>query len=313
MIKKEPYGKTLKDQLLAGAKDRLYNFLLADGAIRGVILHGTRMINEMRSNHELGILETLVLGRAYLGAGLMSADLKSIDRIALKIDCSGPIKGLVVDANAFGEVKGFLKQVPIPIEKPMENYDLSPFFGAGFLEVTKYLEDAKQPFTGKIALEYGNIAFDLANYYLKSEQIPTAFNLSIKFDKDGSVTGAGGLFLQAMPEADDDLTADLEKRIKNLPSLGEVFTEDKEPERLVDDVFQKYSPKFLANRRIEFMCHCNKQRLRSYLTLLPIDELKDIRNHGPFPLEIRCHHCNTPYHFEKSDIKKIYGKRFPDN
>ena len=31
-------------------------------------MHGTRMINEMRANHELGILETLVLGRAYLGA-----------------------------------------------------------------------------------------------------------------------------------------------------------------------------------------------------------------------------------------------------
>jgi molecular chaperone Hsp33 len=164
-----------------------------------------------------------------------------------------------------------------------------------------------------VALKYGNIALDLANYYLTSEQIPTAFNLSIKFEKDGKVTGAGGLFLQAMPEAGDDLTADLEKRVKNLPSLGEIFTEDKEPESLVRDVFQKYSPKILANRRIEFMCHCNKERLRSYLTLLPIDELKDIRNNGPFPLEIRCHHCNTPYHFEKSDIKEIYGKRFPDN
>ena len=313
MIKKEPYGKTLKDQLLAGAKDRLYNFLLADGAIRGVIMNGTRMVNEMRANHELGILETLVLGRAYLGAGLMSADLKGIDRLSIKIDCSGPIKGLVVESNAFGEVRGFLQNILIPIDKPMESFDLSPFFGAGFLEVTKHLEDAKQPFSGKVALKYGNIALDLANYYLTSEQIPTAFNLSIKFEKDGKVTGAGGLFLQAMPEAGDDLTADLEKRVKNLPSLGEIFTEDKEPESLVRDVFQKYSPKILANRRIEFMCHCNKERLRSYLTLLPIDELKDIRNNGPFPLEIRCHHCNTPYHFEKSDIKEIYGKRFPDN
>ena len=59
MIKQKPYGKTLKDQLKAGAKDRLHNFLLADGAIRGVIMQGTRMVNEMRANHELGILETL--------------------------------------------------------------------------------------------------------------------------------------------------------------------------------------------------------------------------------------------------------------
>ena len=313
MEKKKIYGDTLKDQLLASAKDRLYNFLLADGAIRGVIVNGTRMINEMRANHELGILETLVLGRAYLGAGLMSANLKGVDRLSLKIECSGPIKGLTVEANAFAEVRGFLKRVPIPIDKPMENFDLSPFFGAGFLEVTKHLEDAKQPFTGKVALKYGNIALDLANYYLTSEQIPTAFNLGIKFDQHGSVTGAGGLFLQAMPEAQDELTLDLEDRVNNLPSLGEVFTEDKDPESLVRDVFQQHSPRFLANRRIEFMCHCNKERLRSYLTLLPINELKDIRNNGPFPLEMRCHNCSTAYHFDRSDIEEIYGKRFPNN
>lgn len=313
MIKKQPYGTTLKDQLKASAKDRLYNFLLADGAIRGVIMHGTRMVNEMRANHELGILETLVLGRAYLGAGLMSAELKGIDRLSLKIDCAGPIKGLIAEANAFGEVRGFLHQVPIPLNKPMEDFDLSPFLGAGFLEVTKQLKDAKHPFKGTVALKYGSIALDLAHYYLTSEQIPTAFNLSIKFDKDGNVTGAGGLFLQRMPEAGAELTADLEYQVNHLPSLGEVFTEGKDPETMVRDVFAKYSPQFLADRRIEFMCHCNKERLRSYLTILPIDDIKDIRENGPFPLELRCHYCNTTYDFSRQDIERIYGKRFPNN
>lgn len=313
MQKKKPYGETLKEKLIASAKDRLYNFLLADGAIRGVIINGTRMVNEMRANHELGVLETLVLGRAYLGAGLMSADLKSNDRISIKFDCSGPIKGLVVEANAFGEVRGFLKQVPIPLDKPMEGFDLSPFFGAGFLSVTKYLEDAKQPFTGQVMLEYGNIAKDLANYYLTSEQIPTAFNLSIKFDKEGQVAGAGGLFLQAMPRADDDLTAGLEERVTRLPSLGEVFTTDNDPESLVTEAFKDYSPKLLANHRIEFMCHCNREKVHSLLTLLPLDELKDICDNGPFPLEMCCHYCNTLYHFTREDLQEIHGKRYPNN
>ena len=313
MIKKKPYGDTLKDQLKAGARDRLYNFILADGAVRGVIMNGTRMVNEMRANHELGILETLVLGRAYLGAGLMAANLKGNDRIAIKFDCSGPIKGLVVEANAFGEVRGYLKNVPIPIEKPMESFDLSPFFGAGFLSVTKYLEDAKHPFTGKVMLKYGNVAKDLANYYLTSEQIPTAFNLSIKFDKEGQVVGAGAVFLQAMPGAGEGLAASLEERVVTLPSLGEVFSDDNDPEALIDEVFRKYSPRFLADHRIEFMCHCNQNRVRSLLMLLPIEDLKDIRDNGPFPLEMRCHFCSTAYHFAKEDLRKIYGQRYPNN
>ena len=313
MQKIKPYGDTLKKKLLASAKDRLHKFLLADGAVRGAIINGTRMVNEMRANHELGILETLVLGRAYLGAGLMASDLKSNDRISIKFECSGPIKGLVVEANAFGEVRGFLKQVPIPIDKPMESFNLSPFFGAGFLAVTKYLEDAKQPFTGQVVLKYGNIAKDLANYYLTSEQVPTAFNLGIKFDAAGQVTGAGGMFLQALPQADEELTASLEQRVTDLPSLGEEFAADSDPVNLVEEAFRNYDPRFLANYRIEFMCHCNRQRVRSLLTLLPIDELKDIRDHGPFPLEMNCRYCNTRYHFSRREIQEIYGKRYPNN
>ncbi len=313
MIKKKPYGKTLKELLLASARDRLHTFLLADGDVRGVVLNGTRMVNEMRANHELGILETLVLGRAYLGAGLMSAGLKSNDRITLEFDCSGPIKGLTVEVNAFGEVRGFLKNVPIPLTKPMENFDLSPFFGAGYLAVTKHLEDAKHPFTGRIILKYGNIAQDLANYYLTSEQIPTAFNLSIKFDRQGRVTGAGGIFLQAMPQADDELAAALEERVIHLPSLGEVFSDEIDSETVVEKNFKEYSPRFLANHRIEFMCHCNRDRVRSLLMMLPVADLREIRDNGPFPVEMRCHYCNTRYHFAEKDLRIIYGQRYPNN
>jgi molecular chaperone Hsp33 len=214
-----------------------------------------------------------------------------------------------VEANAFGEVRGFLKNVPIPIDKPMADFSLSPFFGAGFLSVIRTIEDAKQPFTGKIALEYGNIAQDLANYFLKSEQIPTAFNLSIKYDRSGEVTGAGGLFLQAMPGADDALAAELEALVIEFPSLGEVFTEGQEPESLIQAVFKKYIPRFLANQRVEFMCHCGRERLHDVLMMLPVDDLKDICDNGPFPLEMRCHYCNTWYYFDRKEIRKIYAQR----
>ena len=164
MVKQKIYDYTLKAQLIASARDRLYQFILADGNVRGAVMNGTRMVNEMRANHELGILESMVLGRTYLGAILMSSNLKGRDRLSVQFECSGPIKGITVDANAYGEVRGYLHNIAIPVEKPLENFDLSPFFGAGFLTVTRYLEDAKQPFAGKVVLKYGNIALDLSNY-----------------------------------------------------------------------------------------------------------------------------------------------------
>ena len=313
MEKKKPYGSTLKAQLLARARDRITTFLLASGEVRGAILNGTCMVNEMRGNHELGILETLVLGRAYLGIALMAAGLKGDDRVALLINCSGPIKGLSVEANAFGEVRGYLKRVPIPIDKPLDDFDLSRFFGAGLLSVTKTLQNAKQPFTGQVELRHGNIAQDLAHYYLTSEQIHTALNLSIKFDKNGEVAGAGGLFLQAMPHAGDRLTAELEALVLSLPSLGEAFSGEQTPERVAESVFASYSPTCLSDRRVEFMCHCSRERLHNVLTMLPINDLKDLRDNGPFPIEMRCHNCNTAYAFSREEMEEIYGSRYPNN
>ena len=214
-MKKKQYGNTLKEQLKASAKDKLYHFLISDGKIRGAVVHGTKMINEMRSNFNLGILETLILGHAYLGVTLMSVNLKGKDQISMKIDCSGPVKGLSVEVNAQGEVRGFIKQNPIPVKKALTNLNLSSLFGAGFLSVSRHLEDAKHPFTGQVMLQYGNIAKDLANYYLTSEQIPSSFNLSIHFDEKGELAGAGPV-AQAIRKSRMKTSVNIVKSLLNL-------------------------------------------------------------------------------------------------
>lgn len=313
MIKVKPYGDSLRARLEAGARDRLHTFLLADGRFRGGVLCGTRMVNEMRANHGLGILETLVLGHGYLAAGLHCGLLKGDNRLALTINCSGPIRGMEVEANAFGEVRGYLKRVPIPVDRPVAPTDLSPFYGAGLLTVTRHLTDAKQPFTGTIELAYGTLAKDLANYYLVSEQTPAAFHLSVRFDPEGEVIGAGGLFVQVMPGAGEAAVGDLERMVRALPSLGDAFAEGGSGEGLVRSAFADLAPRILGDLRVEFMCHCGRERIESMLTMLPEDDLADMVRNGPFPIEIRCHNCNTPYRFSEEEMRRIYGRRYPQN
>ena len=303
MEKKHPENK--QSVQLDIDDDGLHRFLMAGDTIRGVVLNGSRMINQMRWNHELGILETLALGHAYLGACLMSAGLKGKDHLGLQVDCSGPIRGLVVEANATGNVRGFLKNVPIPVEKPLEDFNLAPFFGAGFLSVTRTLADAKHPFTGKVMMAHGTLAKDLAHYYLTSEQIPTSFSLSIKFDGDGNVAAAGGLFLQAMPNADGAVVRQVEDRVMALPSIGGFLARGTAPQEMVLSHMGDYSPRFIDQRKVGFFCHCNRDQIRNVLTLLPIGELRDIQAKGPFPVEIRCQHCNTRYPFYREHIDRI--------
>ncbi|MFZ5572674.1 MAG: Hsp33 family molecular chaperone HslO [Thermodesulfobacteriota bacterium] len=308
-MEKKLYGGNVKEQHKAAAEDRLFHFVLQAGRIRGVIVKGIKMIREMRGSHQLGILETMALGHAYLGAVMMAAHLKGDERLQIRIDCSGPAKGLVVESNAFGEVRGYLKQVPIPIAAPLEDFDLSPFLGAGTLTVTKYLKNAKQPYSGQVLLQYGNIAQDLANYLLTSEQIPSALYLSVQFNPAGEIVGAGGLLLQALPGAEEKAVEELEGRIRGISSLGNDLA-GKKPDDLILDVFQRFSPKMLDSKRVEFMCHCSRERLGHYLMLLPEKDLQDIRLHGPFPLEMRCHFCNSVYAFSAGEIEEIHRRHW---
>ena len=156
------------------------------------------MLAEMRANHELGPLETLVLGHAYLAAGLVASGLKDLDRFNLRVESSGPFQGFSVDANAKGDIRGYLLKKPIEIEAAdLEEPSLAKLWGEGHLVLSRYPEGAVSPFTGQILLEEGSLAMNLARYFLRSEQTPTAFALSVRFDREENLLGAGGLFLQA--------------------------------------------------------------------------------------------------------------------
>ncbi len=302
MIKKDIFNNDVKAQFKAAAKDRMYRFVMADGMIKGAVVHTTRMINEMRANHGLGALETLVLGQAYIAAALMCAGLKGKDRISFNIRCSGPVQGLDVEANTFGEVRGSLKTGEIQVEDSKQVDSLSTLFGAGFLTMTKYLEDAKTPYSGQIALEHGSIAEDLAAYFLRSEQIPTGFKLSVFFNGKEDVEGAGGIFLQAMPGVSPDQVIEAEKRIQQIHSLGEAFAKGVSPEKLIEKEFSSLSPRFLDSSRVEFFCRCTRKRMEDYLKNLSVHDRDEIKEKGPFPLEARCHHCNSAYQFSKDDL-----------
>lgn len=288
--------------------DKMSIFMMADKQIRGAIISSTVMVNQMRAAHELGIIETLALGHAYTAAGLLTCDMKGDETVVLHVDGSGPLKGFAVDANAQGYVRGYLKNKNITIEKELESFDLAPFIGIGVLCVTKYLTRDTNPFTGQVLLKSGNLAEDLVHYYLSSQQIPTAFYLSVKFDKQGNVTGAGGLFLQAMPGADPKTLDLLTEQVKSVPSLGELFTKDMQPEKLIELHFNNFGPEIMESRDIRFECPCNKQKFIDFLSAMPEKEVRGILEEGPLPANITCHKCNSVYVFEEEELKKILKK-----
>ena len=307
MEKRSLPGDTLAIRLRAHRRDQLYQFLLDSGRIRGAVLHATRMVGEMRANHDLGPLETLVLGQAYLAAGMMCVTLKSPESLTIKVDCSGPIGGLTVEGSAHGEVRGYLSRNPIPVPTDGGVPRLRDLFGAGpgSLAVTKRLRGGAQPFTGVVEMRYGSLAEDLALYYATSGQTPSALNLSVSFDDAGHATGAGGIFVQALPGAREQRVREVEQRLRDEHTIGAAFGGGEEPPDLLERVFGSHQPVILARRRVLFMCHCSAARFRRHLAALPLSELQDILERGPLPVVTTCLFCNTTYRFGRDVIAAL--------
>lgn len=324
MIPQEIADAELSAHLDRIHRDEMAVFVMADGQFRGAFYNGTRMVNQMRAQHRLGILETLVLGQAELCAALLIPTMKGREHLTFRYDVNGPAAGFCVEADSTGYVRGHLFQDRIPVEKPLENWDLAPFLGEGTLSVSRLGEGMKAPQTGMVEIKYRNIAKDLAWYFAQSEQVRTAFNTSIRFDEKGRVIGAGGLFVQAVPgaggksrvsaqtaasgaedkeETADDLLRRVENAFRAMPSIGTWFAEGGDLEDVVYGLFREFRPSVVLTRDVVFDCPCSLAHYVQAVRNLPPAELADIIARDPDPIEITCHNCGSVYHITKAMVR----------
>ena len=322
MIKKEIEDKELNEFLQTLEDDKLRIFTMAEGRVRGALFHGTRFVNQLRAQHNLGILETYILGQASLCGALTIPMMKDMEHTAIKFEGNGPAQGYSVEASSTGFVRSFLFNEHIQLDKPLESWDLNPFLGQGTITFSRIHKDDKYPQSSTVEVNSGNIATDFATYFAQSEQINTAFNSSIQFDKQGRVIGAGAMYLQIMPKTggtakvgsqvdshaeetaeDEDLLRRVENAFKACPSLGLLYSEKQvDSEDIIIGLFREFSPTISLTRDVIFDCKCNEEYYINYLRTLPKEQIEDIKKNGPDPLEIICRNCGSIY---KIPVEKI--------
>ncbi len=298
MIKKEITNPALLEQFKTIHKDGMTVFILGDGDVRGALFHGTRFVNQMRIQHNLGILESLALGHASLCAGLLIPMMKGRERIVFRYDTDGAFSGFSVEAFSEGFVRGYLSNDTIPINEELKSWSLKPFIGDGQVSLIRFPEGAKEPMTGITKIKHKNISLDLSEYFLQSEQTITGFNTGIKFDKAGNIIGAGGAYIQVMPDADEEILSLAERAFSASPSFGQWFAEGGDFEDVIFGLFRECNPQILVERDIKFDCPCSAEYFKQSLSLLSKEELTEMYKEGNGSIELKCHNCNSIYTVE---------------
>lgn len=286
--------------------DKLVRAISKDGMVKAVAVSTRELTERARQIHKTLPVGTAALGRTLAAASMMGNALKSDgSSLTLQIKGDGPLGKILAVSDNEGNVRGTIDNpaVDIPLRSDGK-LDVGSAVGMdGTLTVIRDL-NMKEPYVGSVGLLGGEIAEDLAAYFVESEQIPTACGLGVLVDRDQSVLTAGGYLIQLLPGATEDVITMVEGGIYAAGPVTELLKEDSDPESLLRRVMSDFELDILETTPIEYRCYCSRERMERALVSLGPDELRQmIEEQGD--VELTCRFCDNVQKFTKAELEAM--------
>ena len=288
--------------------DRIIRLSDDAGHIRAFAASTTELVEKSREIHLTSPVVTAAFGRMLTANSMMGIMLKNVkETISLQIRGDGPLESAVTVSDCFGNVRGYVANpvVDIPL-KYRGKLDVGGAVGSGTLTVVRDM-GLKEPYVGKVQLQTGEIAEDLAYYYGVSEQVPSVVALGVLVDVDCSVKAAGGYIVQLMPDATEDEICRIEKNIKEQKPVSTLIAEGASPEMLLDCVLKGFNLKPVTEVTPDYKCNCTKERIEKALVSLGKIELKKIAVEDG-GAELGCYFCGKKYNFSADELINLSEK-----
>ena len=286
--------------------DRIIKCLAYEGKVGIICADTTYLVEQARKIHDLSPVATAALGRTLTVSSIIAINMKDKDdRLTVQIKGDGPIGNIVVVANNFPELKGYVGNnlLDLPLN---ENGKLNVGQAVGkngFLNVIKDI-GLKDPYIGMVPLVSGEIAEDFTNYFATSEQTPSVVSLGVLVNSDG-VKKSGGYVLTLMPYATEDIIEKIEKNIEKIDSISKMLDENIPLIEIAKKATGDENIKVIEENIIPvYECDCSKEKIEKGLIAIGKDELKDIiETQGN--IETVCHFCNKKYNFSKRELQNL--------
>lgn len=266
----------------------------------------TDMVEEARLIHNTLPVSTAALGRVLTAASLMGKMLKGDkEKLTFQIRGSNLIRSIVAVSWPNADVKAYISdpQIDLP-DHDNGKLNVGGAVGAeGELIIIRDL-GLKEPYIGQAKLVSGEIAEDLANYYVQSEQQPSIVSLGVLVGSDLTVKAAGGMIAQTMPDIDDEELTMLEKALESMPAISSLVGMNLSPVEILNHMFPDMPVNITGESENHLKCDCSKEKLEKALISIGVSDIEEIlREDGQATLT--CHFCNESYVFDKSDLEHI--------
>jgi molecular chaperone Hsp33 len=286
--------------------DRIIQGMAADGHFRVIAAQTTTAVETAREILDLAPVAAEALGRTMTGALLLARMLDKDVRnqyVTLRFEGDGPLGTLIADGTIGGNVRGYVAN-PVPEDPAL---DVESAIGNGSLTVIRGTPPAGKPYTSQILLGGRGIATDLTRYLMRSEQIASAVMLGVLNRRDG-VAAAGGLIVQAFPQAPEEAIAKIESRIANAPPLSfllETLTIEEAVATILDGTNYRQIDEG-HTMPVQYACSCTRERALAPIALLGEEEIRDMIEEGS--TEVRCQFCGRRYAFSRDELFTLTAK-----
>ena len=286
--------------------DRIVRAISSDGFVKAAAVCSRDLTERARQIHKTLPVGTAALGRTLAAASMMGNALKGQGAsLTLQIKGGGPLGTVLAVSDPEGNVRGYVTNpgVDIPLRADGK-LDVGTAVGSeGTMTVIKDLQ-MKEPYVGTIDLMGGEIAEDVAAYFVESEQIPTACGLGVLVDRDQSVRAAGGYLIQLLPGADEDTIIKVEGGIMAVGSVSAILDKDPDPENLLRTVMSDFDIRILESSEVAYKCYCSRERVERALISLGVEELEGIlQDQGS--CQLTCQFCDAVYDFTGEELQAL--------
>ncbi|AUD14733.1 MULTISPECIES: Hsp33 family molecular chaperone HslO [unclassified Planococcus (in: firmicutes)] len=285
--------------------DYLVKALAYDGQIRAFATRTTETVNEAQRRHYTWPTASAALGRSMTASVMLGAMLKGEEKLTIKINGGGPLGTILVDANAKGEVRGY-------VSNPQTHFDLNEqgkldvrraVGTEGTLTVSKDI-GLQHPYVGQVPIISGELGDDFTHYIVTSEQTPSSVGVGVIVNPDNTILASGGFMIQLMPGTDEKVISQLEQRLTEIPTISNMVRAGLTPEDILDEVLGKENVKALDTMPVNFQCQCSRERIHNAIQGLGTAEIEDIIvTEGK--AEAQCHFCNETYVFTKDQLQDM--------
>ena len=286
--------------------DELVRAITKDGMVKAVAVSTRDLTERARQIHRTLPAATAALGRTLAAASMMGNALKEDGAsLTLRIQGGGPLGILLAVSDNQGNVRGTVDNpaVDIPL-RPDGKLDVGAAVGGeGTLTVIRDLR-MKDPYVGSVELLGGEIAEDLAAYFVESEQIPTACGLGVLVDRDQSVLAAGGYLIQLLPGAGEDVISKVEGGVMAAGSVTGLLSGSAAPEEMLRRVLSDFELEILERAHVAYRCDCSRDRMERALISLGPEELKGIIDQQG-GAELTCRFCDNVQRFTREELEAL--------